>query len=265
MIIFERLGGWGLGNSLFQIATTFAISKDNNTTYGFPNNCNFKRVVYGENSKFKNELPWVDFELFKNSKRWGTGDIRYVEPPNFNEDVVIDGFFQSEKYFKKYHNDIKNLFELKQEYKEYLINKYKSIINDDSCVIHVRRGDYFTAKELIVLDIEYYKKAVKSIGENYNYVIFSDDIPWCKSNFDFINKKTFIEEGDNILELFLMTFFKNHIIANSTFSWWGAWLSENSNVYMPNPTNNWFSNLYYEENKHNKNIDDLICEKWKVI
>lgn len=265
MIIFERLGGWGLGNSLFQIATTVAISKDSNTSYGFPNNCNFKRVYFGQNSKFESELPWVDFDLFKNSRRWGTGDIKYVEPPKFNENVVVDGFFQSEKYFKKYRSDIKKIFQIKSLYKEYLLNKYKSIINDESCVLHVRRGDYLTARELIVLDTEYYKRAVNSLGDNYTYVIFSDDIHWCKSNFDFIKKKIFIEEGDNLLELYLMSFFKNHIIANSTFSWWGAWLSESSNVYMPNPMNNWFSELYYRENYHNKNMSDLICENWRVI
>jgi hypothetical protein len=265
MIIFERLGGWGLGNSLFQIATTISIALDNNMDYYFPNNCNFKRVRFNQNSFFKNELPWIDLTTIKNFGRWGTGDIKYIKPPIFNKTTIIDGFFQSEKYFKHHRDKILKLFDLKDVYKEHIKNKYKHILNNNSCSLHIRRGDYLNAREMKILDLDYYRKAVKYFNTDTLFVIFSDDINWCKENFGFIEKKIFIEEKNDLLEMYLMSLFTKNIIANSTFSWWGAWLGNNNEVIMPNPDNNWFSDIFYEEKQKYSNYKDLICENWKVI
>jgi len=103
------------------------------------------------------------------------------------------------------------------------------------------------------------------IGKDKQFVIFSDDINWCKSNFDFLHDKLFIEERNDLLELHIMSLFSNHIIANSTFSWWGAWMANNSNVIMPDPKNNWFSEHYYDEQKYNNNYEDLIPSNWRFI
>lgn len=265
MIIFERLGGWGLGNSLFQIATTMSIAIDNNTDYYFPDSCWFKKSRYDENSFFKNELPWINFEKIKNFNRWGIGDIRYVKPPMFKETTVIDGFFQSEKFFKHNREKIVEFFEIKDVFKEKIKNKYKDILNENSCSLHVRRGDYINAKEMKVLDLDYYKNAVEKFDEKTLFVVFSDDINWCRENLNFIKNKFFIEEKNDILEIYLMSLFKKNIIANSTFSWWGAWLGKNNEVIMPNPNNNWFSCFFYKQNINQSNYDDLICENWKVI
>lgn len=271
MIIFERLGGWGLGNSLFQIATTLAISKNNNTTFAFPDDCCYRRTRYNSNKPilFKIELPWIDFENFKKFQHyefWGTGDVGFRNPPITKNNLIIDGFFQTEKYFKHYKNNIEELFELKEEYLEYLQKKYKHLIQDDSCVLHVRRGDYATARELKFLNLNYYQQATEIIGKNKHFIIFSDDIQWCKDNFNFLLQKTFIEENNDLLEMHLMKMFQNHIIANSTFSWWGAWLAKNSKVIMPNPKTNWFSNIYYQEREnYNNNYEDMVAENWIVI
>jgi hypothetical protein len=264
MITFERLGGWGLGNSLFQIATTVAIAIDNNTDYSFPDDCNFRRVRYNENGIFKKELPWVKFNEVTYNQGWGIGDIKYQQPPMFNHNTKIDGFFQSEKYFKHIREEILNLFDIKDDIKDYLKEKYKDFLEQKSCTIHVRRNDYFTARELRVLDVDYYKSAIKHFDSDTHYVIFSDDIEWCKNNFDFLEKKTFIEENHDLKEMYLMSFFKNNIIANSTYSWWGAWLGDNNKVVMPNPETTWFSDIYYEEHKHNKGFNDLICKNWII-
>ena len=112
-----------------------------------------------------------------------------------------------------------------------------------------------------VIDTEYYKSAIKRFANDTLFVIFSDDIEWCKHNLDFITNKIFINENNDILELYLMSYFKNNIIANSTFSWWGAWLGENNKVIMPNPSNNWFSDFYYKE----KELQNINCEYESII
>jgi len=266
MIIFERLGGWGLGNSLFQIAATIAIAKHNNTTYGFPDNCYFKQLRFDDNKIFKNELPWLKITNYENTPWWGLGDIKYVPLPVLEGDYRIDGFFQSEKYFKEHRDYILKVLDIKNEYKDYIKNKYNNILNlQNTCVLHVRRNDYLNAREMRVLDKSYYQQAVNYFGNENTYLIFSDDIEWCKNNFTFIKNKKFIEENNDLLEMFLMSQFKKHIIANSTFSWWGAWMAENNEVIIPNPSTQWFSDLYYKENGHNCIFEDLICKGWKIL
>lgn len=267
MIIFERLGGWGLGNSLFQIATTVAIAKNNNTTYGFPIKCNYKKIRYDTDCKFKYDLPWVDLIDTNTYKRWGTAEIGYFAPPSFNTDTIIDGFFQSEKYFKHIKPDLINLFSLKDHFQEQLKEEYFALINNnDTCAISFRRGlDYAKSKEMKFLDLDYYQKAISLAGKNLLYIVFSDDLNWCKQNLDFIKHKVFVTAKDNVLDLHLMSMFKKNIIANSTFSWWGAWLGSDTQVYMPNPQNNWFSDQYYHEHQYNKNLIDLQCENWTIV
>ncbi len=154
MIIFERLGGWGLANTLFQIATTVSLAKLNNTDYGFPSDCYFRFARYNPNALgrifFKKELPWVDINLIKNQdfERWGFGGVGFKTLPTTYKNMIIDGFFQSEKYFIQHRDYILELFEIKDEYKLYIQSKYKHLIDEDACSLHVRRGDYANAREL---------------------------------------------------------------------------------------------------------------------
>lgn len=265
MIVFERLGGWGLGNSLFQIATTMGAANDSNTSFAFPDVCNFRRVRYGANSEFKHELPWVDLNSLTDVSRWGIGDIKYVKPPKFNTDTIIDGFFQSEKYFKHVRDEVVELFSIKDEIKNRLVNDYSELINGKTCTLHVRKGDSLLNPDMNILSLDYYMDAVSRFDDDTTFVIFSDDIQWCKDNLTFIKNKTYVNEKSDFTELHLMSMFKNNIIANSTFSWWSAWLGDNNNVISPDPTNNWFSEKYYKEKSHNKSFGDLVCENWTLI
>jgi hypothetical protein len=154
MIIFDRLGGWGLGNSLFQIATTMAIAIDNNTDFYFPDNCAFVKKKYI--NYLKNQIPIIDTKIYNEIyfNKWGIGDpIKYIKPPLL-KNAIIDGFFQTDKYFIHIRDKILEFIDIKDEYKIYLKNKYENILNNNSCSIHVRRGDYLTAKEMKVLSID---------------------------------------------------------------------------------------------------------------
>jgi len=264
MVVFERLGGWGLGNSLFQIATTYAIAKRNNTTFAFPDDCAFRTKRFLEQNYFEKELPWINFKQFRDFTRWGAGGIGYVECPLVEGNILIDGFFQSDKYFKDYKSEIINLFSLKQQYIDYLKNKYSSVINNPQSIsLHIRRGDSMDNPHMQLLEVEYFKKVVDRVGEDKTFIIFSDDIEWCTENLKFITNKVFIKEVD-ILEMHLMSLIKTNIITNSTFSWWGAYLGGSNTVYMPDPTTSWFTEKFYQDNT-NTNTRDLKPEGWNII
>ena len=173
------------------------------------------------------------------------------------------GYFQSEKYFIDYKKEIREYFTLKQDLVKKLKEKFKNILSN-SCSLHIRRGDYLNLQEFHpVLDLEYYNSAIKKIynssTKNINFLIFSDDLDWCKNNIR-IESKTlnFIKQNDEILDLFLMSFCENNIIANSSFSWWGAWLNENENKKIVTPKK-WFGDNYTQNN-----TKDLYCDKWIV-
>ena len=149
----------------------------------------------------------------------------------------LHGFFQSEKYFKKIEKDIREIFTLKDKYNN-IIQKY-DMTNTFS--IHIRRGDYVNSrihgclsnKEVL---INYINKGLESIHiENLRLIVFSDDIEWCKNNLTFKNME-FIDGNEDIIDLFIMSRCENHIISNSTFSWWGAWLNKNKRKKVITPT-----------------------------
>jgi hypothetical protein len=104
--------------------------------------------------------------------------------------------------------------------------------------------------------IEYYQNAIKIIGEENHFVIFSDDIKWCEENFNFLKNKTFISGNTDYEDLYLMSMCKHNIIANSTFSWWGGWLNCNIDKKVIIPSK-WFG----ISNSH-LNTNDLYCNKW---
>jgi hypothetical protein len=109
-------------------------------------------------------------------------------------------------------------------------------LNNANVSLHIRRGDYLTDASMDVLSIDYYRSAIEKMGINKKYVVFSDDINWCKKNLQFIPKKIFVTRNKDYLDLLTMAKFKYHITANSTFSWWGAYLSgcPAENIISPN-------------------------------
>jgi hypothetical protein len=244
MVSFSKIGSFGrLGNQLFQIANLVSYSKKNNCEWTLP------QWEYEEhfNEKFKKTHHTKTNNQFK---YLGT---EYKKIPDMGCSVDFYGYFQSEKYFEDYKDEIKKIFTPKTFY----LNKIKNTnnINFDSteCVIHVRRGDYLKLKHF--LGIEYYTKSIekmKSRGVTKFFVV-SDDIVWCEKNFKDSNFQ-FIKNNTDIEDLFLMTMFKNIIIANSSFSWWGAYLGERKNVICPKtPFRDW------------KSFDDYYPNDWEKV
>jgi len=255
-IVSTRLMG-GLGNMMFQIATSYSVSlRDDKEMICDTKDMQIPHKPYTfytdnifRNIKFSNNLT--------NLNHMGEGGFYYTPIPKTKGNVKLIGHFQSEKYFTTHRDKILELYNIDDKTKTYLLKKYGDIVNEDTCSIHVRRGDYLGLQtHHPIQPIEYYLKSIKLIGEDKHYLIFSDDIKWCEENFSFLNNKTFISGNKDYEDLYLMSMCKNNIIANSTFSWWGAWLNNNENKQVIIPSK-WFG----ISNSH-LNTNDLYCDKW---
>lgn len=169
---------------------------------------------------------------------------------NKKRDIYLDGYWQNEKYFKKYEPEIKNKFIVTDnidETNQYWIN---TINNTNSVCLHVRRGDYVSNplanKFHGTCSLEYYNSAVNYMNSHLSnpvYYVFSDDMKWVKENIPIDGQVCYMDHNDsskNYDDLRLMYSCKHFIIANSSFSWWGAWLSQNPDkiVIAPKRWNN---------------------------
>jgi len=175
-------------------------------------------------------------------------------------------YYQNEKYFKNIENIIREEFNLKNPLID-VSKKWEEDIKSSpiSVSIHIRRGDYVnnpkTNKYHGICGIEYYKKAINllenKIGKNFEIFIFSDDIKWTKNNLSFNQQMNFVSSPEipDYEEMYLMSLCKHNIIANSTFSWWGAWLNKNPNKIVIGPEQ-WFNK---------KTIKNIMPSKWIKI
>ncbi len=196
-------------------------------------------------------------------------DDAFVYNPKLHvikDGAYLDGYFASEKYFVDIRDVLKKEFTLKvnlgKEGKE--IADQIKLLENPVC-LHIRRGDFANnpvqSKFHGICPIEYYHEAVKIIASkatNPHFFIFSDSIEWVKENFKIDYPMTFIGQGasKNYEDITLMSLCKHHILSNSTFGWWGAWLAERKNQTVVAPKK-WF----------NKPIDikDLMPDWWIKI
>jgi hypothetical protein len=252
MITFLALGNYGrLGNQMFQVAATLAAASRAGAKACFP---------LGTSVQDAFELP--DCEFLKDSRP----NFEYVEKSfEFNPEVLLipsnvnlHGYFQSEKYFLDTEDVVKRNFQFKPEIKEKAA-ALMSKIGDNICAVHVRRGDYLNLQHVHKAPgNEYYESAIKMISEhskNTRFLIFSDDIEWCKSSEAF-KDCLFSEQADDRVELCMMTLCDSHIIANSSFSWWGARLAKSKMTIAPAA---WFGEA------GPKNWKDIYCRGWIKI
>ena len=247
----------GLGNYLFQISTAYYLCLRDN-----------KELLCDVSDSMVPHKPYSNYtsNIFRNVKfvngvndftPLGEGGFSYHPLPKIDGNVKLFGHFQSEKYFMDYRNEILELFKIDDETNQKIHNKYGDLLSLDTCSIHVRRGDYLALQNHHPIQpIEYYQNAIDIIGDDKHFLIFSDDIKWCEENFNFLKNKTFISGNLDYEDLYLMSMCKNNILANSTFSWWGAWMNQNENKQVIIPSK-WFG----VSNSH-LNTNDLYCDKW---
>lgn len=256
MIGFNNIGSMGwLGNQMFQYASLQGIAKNRGFDFCAPPDDgtrahNYSLFKFFKMSNCKN-IQYINEETYCVSSIYGgnTCGFEFSEElfNNCPDNVNINAFLQSDKYFSHVRNDILEDFSFKKEF-EKPFDKYISL--------HVRRGDYVHQPQYHpVCSLEYYSEALEIINEDLPLVVFSDDIEWCKQN---IKADYYSEESVANRDLYLMTKAEHNIIANSTFSWWGAWLNKSNNkVVAPKQ---WFGWGYSYQK-----TDDLYPEGWSVI
>lgn len=256
--IIPTLSG-GLCNMMFQLASAYSIGKENSldlvstfihhgTLHNHPNN-------------YKNNIFRKISTLNKNTEGIKIKENRFeynkIEINNKNNNIILEGYFQSYKYFDKYKKDIITLFEPTNEDKNYIDKKYGTILKKDTLSLHIRRSNYTQLSNYHTnLNEDYYTKALDYFTDKH-LLIFSDDIDWCKQKFTQKNI-TFMENNPDYIDLYIMSMCKDNIIANSTFSWWAAWLNTNKNKKVIAP-NNWFGPSLTHS------INDLLPENWIKI
>jgi hypothetical protein len=278
----------GLGNQLFQYAFGKYLEKEMKYDVKFDVHTN--RV--GENftsrdldiSKLNVQFAIASQADIKNFKFWDKGVLwrierkvaqknflfskRYIVQENAHsilkntpDNVYYDGYWQSYEYVDSVRETLLNEIKVSEIFYE----NYRSLLNEfesfDSVAIHIRRGDYINikvnAKLFEVCDMDYYDKAIKLIKStlpNAKFYIFTQDLEWAKENFS-LDKFKIVEGNSAIDDMMLMSFCKHNIIANSTFSWWSAWLNRNPNKLIISP-------LKWYKGKMNIQTINLIPTNW---
>ena len=235
-IKIQPLLAGGLGNMMFQIASAYGLSTNFNseivTDFSHIGTLHQKPITYRDNLfKHLNFLnsPLSNYKEIKSEPV----DFTYQKDLKLSTDknIKLSGYFQSYKYFEHCKKDIKKLFVFRPQSKKI---GYVSI--------HIRRGNYLNLGDFHHnLSLDYYKNAIDYFS-GYNFLVFSDDIEWCKTQFKGDNFE-FVEGKDDYEDLILMSECEHNIIANSTFSWWAAYLNPNPNKIVTYP-DKWFGNHY---------------------
>lgn len=293
MIIVKIVGG--LGNQMFQYALGRALAHKNKTDLKldiseYENRYKLhryslqhlnidekiataeeiKRLKDGDNPRILLQL----LKIFKKTPIVNSAKSHIIEKKfsfdepilSLGDNIYLDGYWQSEKYFTNIQDIIRREFQIKTPPNPNNESMIKRIKTTDAVAVHIRRGDYVSDKNANSVHgsatLNYYTKAAKIIiysVKSPTFFIFSDDPQWVKENLSLPNSMIFIDHNGpekNYEDLRLMSFCKHHIIANSTFSWWGAWLANNENQKVIAPLK-WFNN--------NTDTRDLIPAHWERI
>lgn len=275
-MIYVYLQG-GLGNQLFQIFTTIAYSLKHKIPFKLPSKKNdltspygsiYKRPLYFEN--FLSKLKPFLCSNFEHKVLYRERDHSYTKIPVYKDNILLYGYFQSYKYFDEYKNSILKFIDIKTS--KTIIKKNQNWNNTIS--IHFRIGDYIHKTSAHpILSMEYYIKSLRHIIEKTNkddwrviYFFEKKDIEQVSSNIAILKEKfpslIFQKPFENLQdweEMLSMSCCTHNIIANSTFSWWGAYLNENNDKIVCYPSV-WFGQML-----SNHCTKDLFLNDWKKI
>lgn len=290
MVVVKLIGG--LGNQLFQYAAGRMLSILHNTelkldvtSFEHYDWHTYSLKPFQVNEVFASQK---DVAAVKGTSRKRLSRIIFYlnkminpcyKPPIFTErnlrpynpritrttkNVYLDGYWQSEKYFANIQDVIRHEFTVKYQQDHESQEIGKTIAETQSVSIHIRRGNYISNPKLNKIhgtcSLEYYQECVRRIAEKIafpHFFVFSDDPRWVRENLNLEHPTTFISHNDagkDYEDLRLMSMCQHQIIANSTFSWWAAWLNPNPNKIILAPRR-WF-------NDASADTQDLLPDDW---
>ena len=283
MIGFNHIGTIGrFGNQMFQYAALKGIAANRGFEYTIPpKDSKIQIDNYGLLDAFNldtnKNIDWIIATEVAEESHFHFDEKLFNECP---DDSTIYGFFQSEKYFKHIEEDIRKDFTFKDNWLN-PCKEFREQLGEEVIFLHVRRGDPNLAdkrgfkwayvnlqSQHPVQSLEYYEKALAEFNGDLPVVVFSDSIDWCKEQDIFKSDRFMFSEPEDkhsdgalvpYLDMCLMSLCDHAIIANSSMSWWGAWLIKNPNKKVIAPSM-WFGSDYAD-----KDTKDLYCEGWKVI
>jgi len=294
LIIVKLIGG--LGNQMFQYALGQHLAMKNNSTLkldiqGFKNyklrnydlNCfNIQENIARSKDLMCVSLPSDRFihKIGKHLevKLTGVQQIQYIKEQksdfqpeilSLGDNIYLDGYWQSEKYFLDIENIIRNEFSIVNPLTSTSQNIAEQIKGCESVSIHVRRGDYVSnpvANQILgVCSLDYYNSAIQLMNKKLkcpHYFIFSDDLAYMETIFKDNSSVSIVshnnlDKNNDFQDLYLMSLCQHQIIANSTFSWWAAWLNRNKYKIVIAPEK-WFKDK-------SMNSNDLIPKNWITI
>ena len=248
--------GCRLGNQLFMISHCIAQSLEYKRQYLLSKDQMTDLEKYKDNV-FRN----IEFKLDclpKNGKIRGTPSFNFTKLKPYNNRITIyQGYFQSEKNFLSYSAFIKSLFSPTENFKKTVYINHPELLNENVTCINVRRGDYLLDPQSHpVITPEYIYEAANEIKHTDRYFIISDDLEWCKENIK-LPKAKYVDVSLHEA-LWTMSLCHNFIISNSSFSWWGAYLSNNENKKVIAPKT-------WAGPTGPQNTQDVICDSWTAL
>jgi hypothetical protein len=259
-VTYSQLGNNGhLGNQMFQYASLRGVAHNNNLLWQIPDKSLFGTTYSLRSSMHRSfKLESIQDKNIMQS----VPELKYNENISLNfdstlmnycpPDIDLSGCLQSWKYFDNVSDQIRNDFEFRDKH-----------IDDtdlsEFCSVHVRRTDYLgTGDYLMKLDEQYYKKAI-AMFPNHKIMVFSDDTEWCRQQEMFYGDRFIFSSGTPSKDMFLMSRCDSNIIANSTFSWWAAYLNKNKDKVVVGPKK-WFGPIHFGHS-----INDILLDDWIIL
>ena len=264
MIGFDYLGKAGqLGNQMFQYAATKGIAVNRGYEMCIPDHDEVFHDGIGNFLKIELDKP------FTIPSRRGIvgGSVVQEQGFHFNEDlfencpdnVSLYGFFQTEKYFKYIEDEIRQDFKFNSKIQGECEPIDEEVFDQSPIALHIRRGDFLiNSGNHHNLSLEWYEKALSKFDPDREVILFTDDPFWASAQELFKPDRFLLSEGNSSYhDLYLMTQCSDFIIANSTFSWWGAWLANYGRVVAPSK---WFG-----PNNAHLDTKDLYPDHWEIL
>lgn len=245
--IVPALGG-RLGNNMFMVANAYAQALNYNKQMVIAKN----QLVYEGNDYSQNI-----FRKFEFIKEFNDNKNCNPPVPSSDKHTIYLGYYQSEKYFEKYSENIKGLFGPPLEFIDKIRTEIPVIFNTEVTVINVRRGDYlFYPNYHPTVSPEYIFRALTLVPSK-QYLIASDDIPWCKKHLNLPNA-IYLEGWKSHEQLWIMSMCHHYVISNSSFSWWAAYLSRHPQKIVIAPQT-WFGPQGPNQ------WSEMYCKDWTVL
>jgi len=293
-ISFNYLGQFGrLGNQMFQYAFLVGLHAKYGYEISIPPS-DFKNA-WRQHQLFeafklvsfkKENISYNDYLNIHSSSCVKEKQFHFDEDlfNNAKDNIDYHGYFQSEKYFEHCKDLVRKNFEFLDPIQDKCLKFMKQFEGKTVLAIQVRRGDNIgRPHEFPIPNEEYFQKCFDLVG-HYDYaIIFSDDCEWCEKqkifspdnilisktydpvNYD-KNDENLVSNNSNLYDLCLMSMCDKHIIGNSSFGWWGAWLANSSTVCCPNP---WFGSSHmngiHSDFKVMIDLKDLFPANWMIV